>query len=238
MATKKKTINNINEFGPAPTTIDDRPFYTLILDEDQKKFVNAILNPDNTVVFCNARSGTGKTTLSMGAAEILVKHHAYEGIVYIVSAYGEQKQGYLPGSITEKSEVYFEPAYQAMIECNMNPYNCVNKDSMVNQSYEESYVTLLTHTFLRGTNLDNKVIILDEAQNYTVSDLKKTLTRCHDNCKIIVVGHDKQCDLENKSLSGFKKYLEHYRGHEHCEICELTINHRGWVSQWADELEE
>lgn len=203
MAAKKKTV--LNEYGDAPKSIDDRPFYSLVLDEDQKNFVNAILNPDNTIVFCNARAGTGKTTLSIGAADILVKHGEYDGIVYICSAYGEKTQGYLPGSITEKSEVYFEPAYQAMIECNMNPNICVNSDSMVNQKYGDAYVTLLTHTFLRGTNLKKKIIILDESQNFTVADLKKTLTRCSDDCKIIVIGHDHQCDLDNKLSSGFKK---------------------------------
>ena len=237
MAIKKKAINE-EDYGEAPRVIDDRPFYSFILDEDQKKFVNAILNPNNTVIFCNAKAGTGKTTLAMGTANILVQHGEYDGIVYICSAYGEGKQGYLPGSITEKSEVYFEPAYQAMIECNMNINTCIDNESMVNQKYGEAYVTLLTHTFLRGTNLKRKVIILDEAQNYTVADLKKTLTRCSDDCKVIVIGHDKQCDLKNKSTSGFIKYIEHFRNHERCEICELTINHRGWLSQFADELEE
>ena len=237
MAIKKKAINE-EDYGEAPRVIDDRPFYSFILDEDQKKFVNAILNPNNTVIFCNAKAGTGKTTLAMGTANILVQHGEYDGTVYICSAYGEGKQGYLPGSITEKSEVYFEPAYQAMIECNMNINTCIDNESMVNQKYGEAYVTLLTHTFLRGTNLKRKVIILDEAQNYTVADLKKTLTRCSDDCKVIVVGHDKQCDLKNKSTSGFIKYIEHFRNHERCEICELTINHRGWLSQFADELEE
>ena len=236
MATKKKTITN--EYGDAPRTVEDRPFYHLTLDQDQKNFVNAILNPDNTIIFVNAKAGTGKTTLAIGAANLLCLHNEYDGIVYICSAYGEKSQGYLPGSITEKSEVYFEPAYQAMIECDMNINTCVNSDSMVKQKYCEGYVTLLTHTFLRGTNLKKKVIILDECQNYTVSDLKKTLTRCSDDCKIICIGHDEQCDLENKASSGFKKYINHFDGHEHCEICELTINHRGWVSQFADELEE
>lgn len=236
MSTKK--TQKSNEYGKAPISIDDRPFYSLVLDADQKKFVNAILNPDNTIVFCNSKAGTGKTTLAIGAANILVQHNEYDGIVYICSAYGEKAQGYLPGSITEKSEVYFEPAYQAMIECDMNPHVCVNSDSMVNQKYGQGYVTLLTHTFLRGTNLKKKVIILDECQNYTVADLKKTLTRCSDDCKIICIGHDLQCDLENKQLTGFKKYRDHFDGHEHCELCELTINHRGWVSQFADELQE
>lgn len=236
MAAKKKPI--VNEYGEAPKTIDDKPFYNLRLDSDQTNFVNAILNPDNTIIFCNAKAGTGKTTIAMGTANLLVQHNAFDGIVYICSTYGEKKQGYLPGSITEKSEVYFEPAYQAMMECNMNPNVCVNSDSMVSQKYGEAYVTLLTHTFLRGTNLKNKVIILDEAQNYSVADLKKTLTRCSDDCKIIVIGHDKQCDLDDKYSTGFIRYLEHFRGHEHCEICELTVNHRGWVSQFADELIE
>lgn len=161
-----------------------------------------------------------------------------DGIVYICSTYGEHKQGFLPGSITEKSEVYFEPAYQAMIECNMNINTCINDNSMINQKYGEGYVTLLTHTFLRGTNLKNKVIILDEAQNYSVADLKKVLTRCSDDCKVIVVGHDKQCDLKDTSTSGFTKYLNYFNGHEKCEVCELTVNHRGWLSQFADDFEE
>lgn len=236
MAAKK--MQRLDEYGEIPRNIDGEPFYNLILDNDQKNFVNAILNTDNTIIFCNSKAGTGKTTLAIGAANMLVKYKEYDGIVYICSAYGEKAQGYLPGSITEKSEVYFEPAYQAMIECNMNPNVCVNSESMVNQKYGDAYVTLLTHTFLRGTNLKRKVIILDECQNYTVSDLKKTLTRCSDDCKIICIGHDAQCDLEDKSSTGFKKYIEHFRGHEHCEVCELTINHRGWVSQFADELQE
>ena len=236
MAAKK--TQRLDEYGEIPRNIDGEPFYNLILDNDQKNFVNAILNTDNTIIFCNSKAGTGKTTLAMGAANMLVKYKEYDGIVYICSAYGEKAQGYLPGSITEKSEVYFEPAYQAMIECNMNPNVCVNSESMVNQKYGDAYVTLLTHTFLRGTNLKRKVIILDECQNYTVSDLKKTLTRCSDDCKIICIGHDAQCDLEDKSSTGFKKYIEHFRGHEHCEVCELTINHRGLVSQFADELQE
>lgn len=235
MATKKKNISTY--YGDTPQTINDRPFYGFELDNDQINFVNAILNLDNTIVFCDAKAGSGKTTLSIGTANILVKHNEYDGIVYICSAYGD-KQGFLPGTLTEKSEVYFEPAYQAMIECNMNPHTCVNSDSMVNQKYGEAYVTLITSTYLRGTNLKHKVIIIDEAQNYSVSELKKVLTRCSDDCKIIVIGHHAQCDLYDKSQSGFIKYLNHFNGHEHCQICELTVNHRGWVSQFADELQE
>ena len=213
-------------------------FYGMILDEDQVAFVESIKDLDKTIVFCDAPAGTGKTTLAMGAANILVqdKRNDLEGIVYIVSPYGEQKQGYLPGSITEKSEVYYEPAYQAMIEVGMNPNVDVVSESMVSKKKGEAFVKMLTHTYLRGTNLQNKVVILDESQNYTVSDLKKVLTRCHDSCKVIVIGHTGQIDI--RGGSGFAKYLEHFEGHEKCAVCRLTTNHRGWLSTYADMLEE
>ena len=213
-------------------------FYYMTLDADQVDFVEAIKDLRTTIVFCNARAGTGKTTLAMGAARILVKdkRNELDGIVYIVSPYGEQKQGYLPGSITEKSEVYYEPAYQAMIEVGMNPNADVCNESMTSKKKGEAYVKLLTHTYLRGTNLQNKVVILDEAQNYTVAELKKVLTRLHDSCKVIVIGHTGQIDI--RSGSGFARYLEHFEDQEKCAVCSLTTNHRGWLSTYADELED
>lgn len=213
-------------------------FYNFILDEDQEKFVQAVKSPKNKIVFCNARAGTGKTTIAMGIANLIVqdKRNDIDGIVYIVSPYGEQKQGFLPGSVTEKSEVYFEPAYQAMIECNMNPNTDVISDSLVAKKRGDAFVKLLTHTFLRGSNLSKKVIIIDEAQNFTVPELKKVLTRIHDDSKVIVIGHTGQIDIEAKS--GFAKYIEHFSNYDEGEICELTVNHRGKLSSFADALEE
>ena len=215
-----------------------KPFYTFTLDDEQREFVNAIKDRNKTIVFCDAPAGTGKTTLAMGAANILVqdKRNELEGIVYIVSPYGEQKQGYLPGSITEKSEVYYEPAYQAMIEVGMNPNADVYSESMVSRKKGEAFVKMLTHTYLRGTNLQKKVVILDESQNYTVAELKKVLTRCHDSCKVIVIGHTGQIDI--RGGSGFARYLEHFKDQEKCAVCKLTTNHRGWLSTYADELED
>lgn len=214
-------------------------FYGMKLDPEQEVFVAAIKNPEKTVVFCNAAAGTGKTTLAIGTANILVqdKRNDLDGIVYIISPYGEGKQGFLPGSITEKSEVYYEPAYQAMMECGMNPYRDVEQKSLSEKKKAgDGYVKLVTHTYLRGTNLQNKVVILDESQNYTVAELKKVLTRCHDTCKVIIIGHTGQIDIREKS--GFARYLEHFKGQERCAVCKLTTNHRGWLSTFADELEE
>lgn len=213
-------------------------FYGLDLDQQQEAFVKAILSRDKVAVFCNAAAGTGKTTLAMGAANMLVqdKRNAIDGIIYIVSPYGESRQGYLKGDLTEKSEVYFEPAYQAMLEVGMNPNSDICHDTMASKKRGDGFVKLITHTYLRGPNMKNKVVIIDEAQNYTVPELKKTLTRLHDSCKAIVVGHTGQVDITGRS--GFARYIEHFRGQGRAEICELTTNYRGWLSSYADLLPE
>lgn len=214
-------------------------FYKFTLDANQEAFVKAIFDPAKLTVFCNAVAGSGKTTLAFGAANIMYnnkKKYNYDGIIYIVSPYGEQKQGYLPGSQTEKSEVYFEPAYQAMREADMNTNSDICHDSMESKKRGDGFVRMITHTYLRGSNLDKKVIIIDEAQNFTVAELKKVLTRVKDTCKVIVIGHTGQVDISGKS--GFARYIEHYRGEDKAEICELTVNYRGWISSHADKLEE
>jgi len=236
MAAKKRAVMEFA--GNAPQEIDGNIFYGLQLDDEQCKFANAIWNPNIDIVFCNSKAGTGKTTIATGVANMLVQYGKFENIVYIMSPYGERKQGWLPGTITEKSSVYFEAFYQALITCGINPHTAINTESMVNQKNGTGYITCITDTFLRGDNLDNAVVILDESQNYTVGQLKTILTRIHDNAKVIVIGHELQCDLDNPERSGFTKYIEHFKGQDKAAFCTLVNNHRGWISRHADALEE
>ena len=236
MANKKKSIPEF--YGEPPESLDGHPFYGLRLDEEQQKFANAIWSPDIDIVFCNARAGTGKTTIATGVANLLIQYGMFSNLVYIMSPYGERKQGWLPGTITEKSSVYFEAFYQALITCGINPITAINDESMVNQKNGTGFITCITDTFLRGTNLDNTVVIIDEAQNYTVAQLKKTLTRIGTKVKVIVIGHELQCDLEHPRESGFMKYIKHFEPQERAALCNLTINHRGWISLGADDIEE
>lgn len=221
-----------------PVSIKDEPFYGLTLDEEQENFVDAILNPKKEIVFCNARSGSGKTTLAVGAANMLVHYKLLDGIIYVISPVEEHSLGFRPGTTCEKASVYFEPLYQAMIECNINPNTAIISEDLVNQKEGLAFIKPLTHTFLRGSNLKRQAVIIEEAQNYNVGELKKTLTRCHDDCKVIVIGHNLQCDLQRPEQSGFLRYLHHFDcGDDRVAICNLTKNYRGWISSKADELE-
>lgn len=236
MAKRKQNLDIMRPVIQAPATLDENPFYGFELDEEQKIFRDVIWNPNIDIVFVNAKAGVGKTFVATGVANLLVMYHCYDSIVYIMSPYGERKQGWLPGTLTEKSSVYFEAFYQALLECGVNPNTAINDESMVNQKNGTGYITCITDTFLRGTNLNNAVIIIDEAQNYTAEQLKKVLTRIGSHSKVIVMGHDLQCDLENPSASGFTRYLEHFKNKDRCAICEMHTNHRGWISRYADEL--
>lgn len=238
MAKKKqdaqKDGNRTRRFTNPPERIGN-VVYGVRLDDEQREFANAIWGSDYDIIFCNSKAGCGKTFIATSIANLLVKYGFYDNIIYIMSPYGEQRQGWLPGSIDEKSSVYFEPFYQALRKCKINPNTAIVHTSD-DQKNEKAYITCITDTFLRGQNLDDAVIIIDEAQNYTINQLKTTLTRIGSNAKVIVIGHDKQCDLRDTYTSGFIAYMEHFKGRERAAFCNLTINHRGWISQHADEI--
>lgn len=79
-------------------------------------------------------------------------------------------------------------------------------------------------------------IIIDEAQNFTIPQLQKVLTRVGKSAKVVVIGHELQCDLDDPTKSGFVTYIKHFAEHDRVAICKLTQNYRSWISQWADEV--
>lgn len=232
----KKKIQ-LEFYGEAPKTLDGHPFYGMILNEEQKVFAEAIWNPENLIVFCDSRAGTGKTTVAVGVANMLVQYGLYDGIVYIAAPVQEEKLGYMPGTLQDKVSLYFDPLYQALIKLNINPNTAINQLDIENQKNGTGYIDAITHVFLRGQNFENKVVICEESQNLYGDELKKVLTRIHDNCKTIVIGHTGQCDLyHNPEHSGFAPYIEHFRDEPYAQVCALTKNYRGKVSTHADEL--
>lgn len=234
MAKKKQTFE---VHGDVPKTLTEHPFYGLQLDEEQIKFRDAIWNPDNLIVFANSKAGTGKTLIAVATANLLVQYGLYDGIVYVVSPVQEEKSGFLPGDADSKTRVYTAPLYDALSKLDINPFTAVNQESIMNQKDGTGYIDCVSHLWLRGCNLENKIVICEESQNFYQDELKKVLTRISDTSKTIVIGHSGQCDLyHNPERSGFTPYIEHFRNEPYAEICNLTINHRGKVSTHADEL--
>lgn len=235
MAAKKAP--KVNEYGDPPKTLKDHPFYGFVLDDEQKTFAEAIWNPDNLIVFANACAGSGKTLIAVATANMLVQYGMYNGIVYVVAPVQEEKSGFLPGDADSKTRVYTAPLYDALEKLDINPFTAVNQESISNQKNGTGYIDCVSHLWLRGCNLENKVVIVEESQNFYKDELKKVLTRISDNSKTIVIGHTGQCDLYHyPERSGFAPYIEHFRNEPYAQICTLSKNYRGVVSTHADEL--
>ena len=234
---KKKDFSTLKEM---PELIDGSLFYGLELDEEQEAFANAIWDKTHDIIFANCRAGTGKTTVSLGVANMLVQFRQFDRIIYVCSPCGnESRMGFLPGTLTEKAEVYYEALYSAMQTLGINPFTAILDNSLVSQKYEgDGYIKPITDVYLRGCNLDNAILILDEAENFTTDIMRKVLTRACKNTKIICIGHDGQIDLANKESSGFIRYLDWFKAKndDRVAICELTHVHRSWVAEYADLL--
>ena len=232
-----KSSNKQNFKIDIPRDLSSHPFYGFELDEQQRTFRDAIWNPENLIVFTNARAGTGKTLIAVATANLLVQYGLYDGIVYVVSPVQEEKSGFLPGDADSKTRVYAAPLYDALEKLGINPYTAVNQESIMNQKQGTGYIDCLSHLWLRGCNLERKVVICEESQNFYRDELKKVLTRIADTSKTIVIGHTGQCDLyHNPENSGFAAYIDHFKNEPYAQICELTKNYRGKVSSHADEL--
>lgn len=232
----KKTVNNTREaIMDIPESLIKHPFYGLVPDEQQRVFRDSIWDINKLIIFCNAFAGTGKTTIATATADLLCQHGLYRGITYIAAPTQEQKQGYLKGSLEEKSEPYFMPFYQALNKNKVKISTSIT-DDLMNMKNGTGYITCMTHTFLRGINFEHQVVIIDEAQNFTTSELQKVLTRIHDNCKVIIIGHTGQVDISVDETNGFEEYIKHYKDDPRTAICSLETNYRGWISSWADQI--
>jgi phosphate starvation-inducible PhoH-like protein len=200
------------------------------LTDEQKIYVDYIFDKQLTIV--NARSGTGKTTLAVACAKIIGKP-----LVYVFNPTEEDKMGFRPGTQEEKESAYTVPIIDALLEIGELPSRSIYcEDNMDNLKNGNVWVYPQSHVFARGTNIKDKTVIIDECQNFTKSDLRKMLTRIHDSCTVIMIGHSGQIDLKKPSDSGFKAYIEHFKDKDYVGICDLNWNFRGVLANDADEI--
>lgn len=247
MSNKRRNYQQNQLIKDPPKDLTEHPFYGLKLDPEQQIFRDAIWDPEKTVVVCEAAAGVGKTLIALATANLLVEYGLKDGILYIMSPTQEQTQGYLPGTIEEKSAPYMQPLIDAMNTLEISPYCLQTEDNIQGLKSGEAYIQFCTDTFLRGCNLENKVIIVDEMSNYYLNTLKKVLTRIHDNCKVILIGSLVQSDiLHHKEREGFSPYLIAFKNEvanngphaNKIAICELHTNHRGWFSKFCDDVHD
>jgi len=238
---RASNANNDVKHDP-PKTLEDHPFFGLKLDEEQRAFRDAIWSDDYDAVFSNSKAGTGKTTIAIATAMLLVEYGKYSGIYYMTQAgVHESKQGLLPGSLEEKSAPLFAPLYQAVTRLGYDPQRIIVNDfNMTAQKNGTAIINALTDSYIRGISIGEAdapvILVSDESQNLTLPAIRTVLSRVNDGSKIVVIGHTGQVDLKYPQDSGFARALERYRQESWCKVCNLTKNYRGKISSVADEL--
>lgn len=216
------------------TKKNDDIFYGFVLNDGQSAFRDAIMSDDYNFILADATAGSGKTLLAVACANILInRDRKYKSAVYVFPTVEEATLGYRPGGTSEKEADYHEPLYDALIKCNVNPSQAISSD--ISEKNGTAWISARSATFMRGINFDNRVVIIDECQNLSVPIIKRIISRCYDNCKVIVLGCQAQTDVPiNKS--GFKQLIDHMNGFEGYIKCELPISYRGKLAMHIDKL--
>lgn len=239
MAAKKKIATN--EYSKnLPMTLDDHPFFGIVPDKEQKALIDAVWKREKKVFLVDSIAGSGKTLIATALGVLMVQYGIYDKIVYITfPGIYEKTQGFLPGDLLTKSEPYFQPLYDALVTIGELPDHVCNTstDAIENGT---AYIECAVSTYMRGININNAFVIIDESENADLQTLAKVISRINDNSITMVIGHSGQCDMYDKRQSGFTACIDYQIKHhpDMCQAFNLLTNHRGKISQWADLMLE
>jgi len=181
------------------------------LTENQTKAFEAYENGKNLYLYGCA--GTGKTFIAMYLAlrEILSGTSPYEKLYMVRSLVPTREIGFLPGDHDDKSNLYQIP-YKNMVKYMFKMPDDPAFDMLYDNLKAQETISFWSTSFLRGTTLDNAIVIVDECQNLNFHELDSIITRVGENCKIIFAGDALQTDLiktnEKNGILDFMKILE------------------------------
>ncbi len=166
------------------------------------------------LLFAVGPAGSGKTYTAIALAVRALKERQVRRIILTRPAVeAGEKLGFLPGDMKEKLDPYLQPLYDAL--------NDMIPPVKLQKFLEEGTVQIAPLAYMRGRTLDNAFVILDEAQNTTLSQIKMFLTRMGRNARFIVTGDVTQIDLPKKSDSGLVRTMELLRDVEGIGIVEF-----------------
>ncbi len=179
----------------------------------QKKYVQALKSHE--LVFGVGPAGTGKTYLAVAMAVVAFKNKEVERIILTRPAVeAGEKLGFLPGDLQNKVDPYLRPLYDALQEFfGLETYK---------QLMERGAIEVAPLAYMRGRTLNNAFIILDEAQNCSIEQMKMFLTRFGEGSRIVVTGDVTQIDLPKEKTSGLVHAIRVLDGVEGISVVKLT----------------
>jgi len=186
LSTKKQDIKSIVGRSPKKK----------FLSRNQKEYYEELIEKE--IVICSGPAGVGKSYIAMKAAVdlLLDPSNSYEKIIIVRPAVeAEEKLGSLPGNLEEKLDPYIFPSYYLLNKI-------IGKDKREKLKQNE-FIEVFALAYMRGMNIDNSILIFEEAQNSTKSQMKLLLTRIGFNSKFFISGDIEQTDrFKDKTQSG------------------------------------
>lgn len=166
-----------------------------IIPKTKNQIIYSKLVKEKDVVFSIGPAGTGKTFLSVVFAVSALDNHEIGRIVLCRPAVeAGESLGFLPGDLQDKVDPYLAPLYDSL--------DSIIPKEKIKRYINEKIIEIIPLAYMRGRTLDNAFMILDEAQNTTVAQMKMFLTRLGVGSKAIITGDITQVDLKDKSKSG------------------------------------
>ena len=166
--------------------------FKITLNEEQKDAKTIILA--NPVTVLKGAAGSGKTLLAVQIALDLLFNREIEKIVITRPTVAKEDIGFLPGDLKQKMDPWLAPIYA-------NLYMLYDKEK-IDKLVTDEIIEILPFPFMRGRTLVNSCIVIDEAQNVTMSQMEMALGRLGVESKIIICGDTSQIDLRNRKDSG------------------------------------
>ncbi len=209
-----QSLNNPNSTTKSVTIKTSRKHIN-IRSTNQQKYVNAII--ENDAVFAIGPAGTGKTYLAVARAVEALENSNIKRIVLVRPAVeAGEKLGFLPGDLSEKVDPYLRPIYDAL-------YEFIGFER-VNRLIEKQVIEVAPLAFMRGRTLNEAYIILDEAQNTTIPQMKMFLTRMGFGSKMVITGDITQIDLPVPNQSGLIDAIKILHNIDNIAFCNFDVH--------------
>jgi phosphate starvation-inducible PhoH-like protein len=184
----------------------------------QEDYLLKLNDPSKMIVFATGPAGTGKTMLAVQWAVDQLKYGDATKIIITRPAVSvDEEHGFLPGDLNEKMAPWTRPIFDVIAE----NYNAKEIEHMV----AEGIIETSPLAYMRGRTFKNAVVIADEMQNTTPSQMKMLLTRLGQGSKMIVTGDLQQADRpSNNGLLEFLKLYNNFEDHRYVDICHFSVS--------------
>jgi len=193
------------------------------LTPSQEKVFDAFSKQKNLYLY--GAAGTGKTFIGMYLAlqEILKEQSSYDKLYIVRSLVPTREIGFLPGDHDDKAELYQIP-YQNMVRYMFKMPDDASFDMLYANLKAQETISFWSTSFLRGTTLDNSIVLVDESQNLNFHELDSIITRLGVNTKIIFAGDAAQTDLvKTNERNGILDFMKIIQGMDEFEMVEFGI---------------